>query len=122
MSDNAASLVINLSSPAKDDVATAAFTIANAALGKGMRVAVFLTSDAVDLARSGAVEFTHVQPFKKLSDLIESFTAGGGVLWACAPCFNHRGLKTDETVSGAEVVGAGPMLDWVADGARTLSF
>lgn len=115
-------LVVSLSVNAKDDVSTVAFTVANAAISKGMEVGVFLTSDGVELSRASAHEYTHVAPFKRLNELIEGFTANGGTLWACAPCFNHRGLNTNETVPGTEVVGAGPMLDWIASGAQTLSF
>ncbi len=119
---NSKKLVVVLTKNANNDVSSVAFTIANAALSKGTEVGIFLTSDGVELSKAGATEFTHVPPFKKLNDLIENFTSNGGVLWSCAPCFNHRGLPADETVPGAEIVGAGPMLDWVTNGAQTLSF
>ncbi len=119
---NVNKLIVTLSVNANDDVSTVAFTVANAAMSKGINVGIFLTSDGVELSKDGACEFTHVQPFKKLNELIEAFTTGGGTLWACAPCFNHRGLNVEETVEGTTVVGAGPMLDWIAEGAQTLSF
>ncbi len=115
-------LVVSLSCNSKDDVSTVAFTVANAALSKGMQVGVFLTSDGVELSRAGGYEYTHIAPFKKLNELVEGFVSNGGILWACAPCFNHRGLNPDENVDGTEVVGAGPMLDWVLEGAQTISF
>ena len=113
-------MVLMLASSANDDKSTVAFTIANAALSSGMEVAIFLASDGVELCREGACDYTSVQPFKPAQELIEKFVAGGGVLWSCAPCFQHRGLKVDETVEGALVVGAGPMLEWIAAGASTL--
>jgi len=119
---NTKKLIVTLSVNSNDDVSTVAFTVANAAITKGLEVGVFLTSDAVELSRAGACEYTHVQPFKKLNELIDSFTTNGGTLWACAPCFNHHGLNAEENVEGAIVVGAGPMLDWIVDGAQTLSF
>ena len=119
---NTKKLIVTLSVNSNDDVSTVAFTVANAAISKGLEVGVFLTSDAVELSREGACEYTHVQPFKKLNELIEAFTSNGGTLWACAPCFNHHGLKVDETVNGTVVVGAGPMLEWIVDGTQTLSF
>ncbi len=115
-------LVVTISVNAKDDVSTVAFTVANAALSKGMQVGVFLSSDGVELSREGAYEYTHVAPFKKLNELVDNFAANGGIIWACAPCFNHRALIQDETAAGVEVVGAGPMKDWVVEGAQTLSF
>lgn len=119
---NTKKLVLTLAVNAKNDVSTVAFTVANAALSKGMEVGIFLSSDGVELSRDGATEFTHVQPFKKLNELIESFGSNGGVIWACAPCFNHRGLNEEETVKRTNVVGAGPMLDWILEGAQTLTF
>jgi predicted peroxiredoxin len=115
-------LVITLTVSPKDDNATVAFTVANAALGKGMEVGVFLASDGVESSRAGACDFTHVTPFKKLSELVETFGANGGVIWSCAPCFNHRGLDAGDVVPGTVVTGAGPMLDWVHAGAATLNF
>ncbi|NET35511.1 MAG: DsrE family protein [Cyanothece sp. SIO1E1] len=115
-------LVITLSVNGNNDVSTVAFTVANAAITKGLDVGMFLTSDGVELSKDGGNEFTHVAPFKKLNELIDGFVEKGGTLWACSPCFNHRGLEADKTVSGTEVVGAGPMLEWIASGAQTLSF
>lgn len=119
---NSKKLIVTLSSNSKDDVSTVAFTVANGALSKGIDVGVFLVSDGVELSRDGAYEYTHVAPFKKLTELVDGFITNGGTLWACSPCFNHRGLNAGDTVNGADVVGAGPMLDWIAEGAQTLSF
>ncbi len=119
---NSKKLILTLSVNSNDDVSTVAFTVANAAISKGMEVGIFLTSDGVELSKEGGTEYTHVAPFKRLNELIEGFTSQGGTLWACSPCFNHRGLKADATVPGTTVVGAGPMLDWIAEGAQTLSF
>ena len=115
-------LVITLTVSPKDDNATVAFTVANAALGRGMDVGMFLASDGVENSRGGATDFTHVSPFKKLSELVQTFGDNGGVIWSCAPCFNHRGLKQDEVVGGTVVTGTGPMLDWIEAGAATLNF
>ena len=119
---NTKKLIVTVSANAKNDISTVAFTVANAALSKGIEVGIFLSSDGVELSRDGATEFTHIQPFKKLNELIEVFGENGGVIWACAPCFNHRGLNADETVKGTQIVGAGPMLDWLLEGAQTLTF
>jgi predicted peroxiredoxin len=114
-------LVLLVSHGGNDDKSTVALTIANAALSSGMEVAVFLTSDAVELSRNGAVDMTHVKPFKKLEELIDSFLGNGGIVWTCAPCFTHRGLNGEDVVERATVTGAGPMIDWIKQGASTLS-
>ena len=114
-------MVLLISHNGNDDKATVGFTIANAALSTGMQVGVFLTSDGVELSRDSACDLTHVKPFKPLAELIEAFVTKGGVVWSCAPCFQHRGLKQEETVDKVIVSGAGPLLDWIAEGAATLS-
>lgn len=113
-------LVVLLAHGANDDKASVAFTIANAALSAGMKVGVFLTSDGVELARDGSCDLTQVPPFKKLEELIDGFVQKGGVLWACSPCFQHHGLKQEETVEKTIVTGAGSLLEWIQDGAATV--
>jgi predicted peroxiredoxin len=114
-------LVVLISDGASNDKATIGFTIANAALSSGMQVAVFLASDGVELSRDGACDMTHVKPFKRLEELIDSFVQNNGVLWSCGPCFQHRGLKEEETVERTIVTGSASLLEWVRDGAATLT-
>jgi predicted peroxiredoxin len=120
--ENKKRLVVSVTNNASNDRSTVAFTIANAALAKGYEVGVFLNADGVEISRRGGCEYTHVQPFKPLAELIESFTGNGGVVWACTPCFTHRGLREDEVIEGAVVTGAGPMLEWVESGAQVVSY
>jgi predicted peroxiredoxin len=114
-------LVVLISHDANDDKATVGFTIASAALSTGMQVGIFLTSNAVELARDGSCDLTHVKPFKPLNELIESFIEKGGVVWACSPCYQHRGLKPEHNFEKVLVTGAGPLVEWIAAGASTLS-
>lgn len=121
MSDAKKKLVILLAHNANDDKSTVAFTVANAALSTGMDVAVFLTSDGVEIARDGGYDLTLVQPFKALNELVDLFVEKGGIVWACAPCFKHRGLKVEENVPKVQVTGAGALIEWIQAGAATLS-
>lgn len=113
-------LVVVISHGANRDKSTVGFAIANAALASGMRVAVFLTSDGVDLSRQSAAELAHVRPFKPIAELVEEFTSNGGVVWASSSCAEHRGLSRDQRLPKVTVTGAGPLLDWLAAGAATL--
>ena len=113
-------LVVLLSHGANDDKSTVAFNIANASLSAGLEVAVFLVSDAVQLGRDGSCDYTVVRPFKPLQELIDSFIDGGGVLATCAPCYQHRGNKAEDSVEGSRVTGAGLLVEWVAAGASTI--
>jgi len=115
-------LVVTVSHNTNNDKSSVAFTIANAALSTGMEVAIFLTSDGVELSREKASDFTNVSPFKPLGELIEGFVQSGGVLWTCSLCFQHRGLNSEDLVEGAMVTGAGPMIEWISQGASTLCF
>lgn len=122
MSDTKKKLLIVITESASHDKATIAFTIANASLSAGMEVAVFVTSDGVDLARSGSAETAHFRPFKPLSDLVDSFVDNGGKLLACGSCWQHRGMKDLPVAEGATVAGVGSVVEWLAAGAATLSF
>jgi predicted peroxiredoxin len=86
-----------------------------------MQVGVFLTSDGVELGRAASTELAHVRPFKALAELVEGFLEKGGLVWSCAPCFQHRGLDPEENHAKVVVTGAGPMLEWIAEGAATIS-
>ena len=114
-------LVLIIGHNANDDKSTVGFTIANAALSAGTDVGIFLTSDGVELSRHGGSDLTHVKPFKPIHELIDAFIENGGTLWSCAPCFQHRGLRVEETVDKCTVTGAGPMLQWVRSGAQVIS-
>lgn len=113
-------LVVLLAHDANDDKSSVAFTIANAALSTGMDVAVFLTSNGVELSRDGATALTHVKPFKPLEELITGFVGSGGIVWACTPCFQHHGLVQEKLHERVIVTGAGPLLEWIAAGASTV--
>lgn len=114
-------LVILVTRDANHDTSTVAFTIANAALSQGKEVAMFLTSDGVDLARDGANDLAEVRPFRPLAELVDAFVSGGGLVWVCSPCFQHRGHRPEDVRPGVTITGAGPMLEWIDAGASTLS-
>jgi predicted peroxiredoxin len=113
-------LVVVLAANANDDRSSVAFTIASAALSTGMQVAVFLTSDGVELARDGGHDLTSVPPFKPLAQLVDGFIEGGGTVWACAPCYKHRGLREADNLDKVVVTGAGALIEWVQAGAATI--
>lgn len=114
-------LIVTLTHNANGDRASVAFKIATGALARGMQVAVFLTSDGVELGRAGACEHTHVAPFPELSELIDELLSNGGELWTCVHCFGHRNMRHDEIVAGSVVADGERLLEWLAEGAATLS-
>lgn len=121
MSDATRKLVVLASHHANGDRSTVALTIANAALSAGMEVLVFLVSDGVELCREGAADLSHSTPFRPLGELVEGFVEAGGILVACGSCFQFRGMKSDQTVPGAQVAGVATLVAWLQAGAATIS-
>ena len=115
-------LVVVMTHGADDERSSVAFTIANGGMTSGLKVSVFLTSAAVDLARRGAVEMTQVAPLEPLSALIQDFVDRGGTLWACTPCVKARGYTQEDLRNGVIITGASPMHERIMAGAATLSF
>ncbi len=117
---NEKKLVVVITENAHHEKTTVGFTIANAALSSGMQVAIFLTTNGVENARDGAADLAHHKPFKPLDELIEGFLGKGGVVWACSPCYQARALKQEENYEKVLVTGAGPLVEWVQNGASTI--
>lgn len=105
-----------------DERASVGFTIVNGGLTSGLTASVFLTADAVDIARRGAIDLVHAHPMEPLGDLVADFLARGGTLWACPPCVQARGYGREDLIDGAEIVGASAMHDRIKAGAAPLSF
>lgn len=122
MTDSTRDLVVVITHGIDHELSSAAFTIANGGMTAGLRVSVFLTSAAVDLARRGALETTHVKPLEPLAELVRDFVDRGGALWACTPCVKSRGYTEDDLIDGAVVTGASQMHELIRGGAATLSF
>ena len=116
-----AKIVIVVTHGSNSDKSTVALTIANAAKTGGHDVALFLTSDGVYLAKHGYADAALFRPFKPLEELMQTFLDAKGIVWACSPCVVHRGIKTDDVLQGVTVTGAGPLIEWVAGGAQTIS-
>jgi predicted peroxiredoxin len=116
------SLVVLITHGTDHELSSVAFTIANGGLTAGLKVYVFLTSAAVDLARKRAVDTTHVAPLEPLAALVKDFLQRGGTLWACTPCVNARGYSQDHLIEGTIITGASVMHEQLKAGAATLSF
>jgi predicted peroxiredoxin len=115
-------LVVLMTHGTDSELSSVAFTIANGGITAGLKVAVFLTSAAVDLVRKGAADMTEVRPLEPLGSLIQDFLARGGTLWACTPCVKARGYEEKDLIDGVVVTGASPMHGKIKQGAATLSF
>ena len=116
-------LLINLTT-AKDnpDRSTVAFVMANAGVAAGQEVVVFLSVEAVRLATPGYADDISSAGFKPLKELLATYTANGGQIWVCPPCFNARGLDKDKLIAGASFAGGAPVVELLAQGAASLSY
>ena len=115
-------LVVLVTRGTDHELSSVAFTIANGGITAGLKVAIFLTSAAVDLVRRRAVDTTVVNPLEPLSKLIQDFLARGGRLWACTPCVKARGYEQSDLIDGVEITGASKVHELIKTGAATLSF
>ncbi|MFO1267399.1 MAG: DsrE family protein [Rubrivivax sp.] len=104
------------------ELSSAALTIALGGMTAGLRVAIFLTSSGVDIVRKGAAATTHVKPLEPLAEMLASFIARGGTLWARTPCVKSRGYEQKDLIEGVVITGASVMHERIKQGAATLSF
>ena len=104
------------------DKATVAFVVANAALGSDQETLVFLSTEAVHLAVKGYADDMHEEGFAPLKQLMENYIAGGGQLFVCSPCFKKRSLDETQLIAGAQIVGGAKLVEFLSQGAASLSF
>jgi predicted peroxiredoxin len=109
---------------AKDDPdrATVAFVVANAAVASERETIVFLSIEGVRLSQKGYADDIHETGFAPLKDLMAQFVAAGGKIYVCSPCFKKRGLDETNLVEGAVIVGGAKLVEFMADGAPSISY
>lgn len=114
-------MLINLATGLEDaERVTVAFLVAGAALERGHEVAMFLTKEAVRLARPGHAEAVACEGCPPLARLFEQFGQAGGQLLVCPICVKARKLDSEGFVGNARLAGATPMLEWLGDEAGTV--
>ena len=104
------------------DRATVAFVVANAAVASDRDTVVFLSIEGVRLSQKGVAESIHEEGFAPLKDLIANFAQAGGKIFVCSPCFKKRKLDESNLVPGAVIVGGAKLVEFMADGAPSISY
>ncbi len=84
--------------------------------------ALLLTIDGVWLATHGYADGVCKDGFPPLREVLGSFVANGGQIWACGTCTKPRGITATDLVEGARIVTAANVVEYVAGGVATLSF
>lgn len=122
MAEESRELVMVITHGTDHELSSVGFTIANGGITAGLKVAVFLTSAAVDIVRKKASDTTHVKPLEPLAELVRSFVSRGGALYACTPCVKARGYEQTDFLEGVTITGASVILERLQRGAASLSF
>ncbi len=102
--------------------ATLSFVVGNVSATADQATAVLLTCEGVWLATKGYVDDVAQPGMPVLRDVVASFVAAGGEIWACGACTVPRGITDADLVPGAHIVSAALAVEAMAGGARTLSF
>ena len=122
MAEESRELVVVITNGIDHELSSVGFTIANGGLTAGLKVAIFLTSAAVDIVRKKASDSTHVKPLEPLADLMRDFIARGGALYACTPCVKSRGYEQVDFIEGVTIAGSSVIHERLKRGAASLSF
>ena len=109
---------------AKDDPdrATVAFVVANAAVASDRETVVFLSTEGTRLSQKGYADDIHEDGFAALAELMTNFAKAGGTIYVCSPCFKKRGLNEDNLVQGAVIVGGAKLVEFMSEGAPSVSY
>ena len=102
--------------------ATLPFIVGNVAASADQEAIVLLTIDGVWIATKGYAEEIHKQGLQPLKEIIDSFLANGGQIWACGACTKPRGITDDHLIAGAKIVTAAMVVEAMVKGASTLGF
>src|SRR5512135_348661 len=115
-------LLIN-STHGKDDPERAilAFVVGNVAASADQEVVILLTIDGVWNATKGYADEICKEGFQPLREVIQSFIANGGQVWACGACAKPRGITEADLIPGARIVSAANAVEYLASGAASLS-
>ena len=84
--------------------------LANNALAMGGDVLVWLTLEAVNLAKQDAANELQPKSFPAIRELLENFEQNGGKIGVCPPCAKTHGVNDDNLVKNASWMGAAAFL------------
>ena len=118
-----AKLLVNCTHGREDaERATLPFIVGNVAASADQEVVVLLTIDGVWNATRGYADEICKEGFQPLKDVAQSFIANGGQIWVCGACAKPRGITDAELIPGARIVSAANAVEFLAQGAASLSF
>lgn len=103
----------------KDDAERAIlpFIVGNVAVTADQPATIFLTIEGVRLATKGYADDIVKDGFTPLKDIMHSFLANGGRIWACGACTKPRGITEADLIEGAQIVTAANLVEELANGS-----
>ncbi len=117
-----ATILVNCAHGNEDaERATLPFVVANVAASADQEAIVFLTVEAVRLATKGYADGIQKEGFQPLREVIQSFIANGGQVWACAACTKPRGIGDGDLIEGAQIRTAANLVECLAAGATAIN-
>ena len=102
--------------------ATLAFIVGNVAASADQPAIVLLTIEGVWIATKGYADTIKKEGFQPLKEIIDSYVANGGQIWACGACAKPRGITVQHLIPGAKIVTAAMVVEAMAKGASTIGF
>lgn len=93
------------------------FIVGNVAVTADKPATVFLTIEGVWLATKGYAEKVNKDGFPPLTEIIQSFLANGGQIWACGACTKPRGITDTDLIEGVKIVTAANLVEELLNGA-----
>ncbi|OZI77209.1 DsrE family protein [Bordetella genomosp. 12] len=119
----AGKFVVSLTCSKNDtDKATVAFVVANAAVASDKQTVVFLSIEGTRLSQQGYADEIHEAGFAPLKELMDNFAAAGGEIYVCSPCFKKRALDENKLIPGAKIVGGAKLVEFMSEGAPSISY
>ena len=95
--------------------------LANTALAVGGDVLLWLSLEAVELARNGSADKLEAISFPAVRELLDTFIENGGRIGVCPPCAKTHDLTEDNLIKNAEWMGAAAIVEAAAQ-RRTMAF
>lgn len=96
-----------------------ALRLAQALVTIKQKVNIFLTGDAVTVAKKGQ---NPPEGFYNLEKMLEKLVESDVEVRICATCFKARGMKEDEIIRGVIVGKTLDLARWIADGSKVISY
>ncbi len=119
----ASKILINATCGKEDpERATLAFIVGNVAVTADQEAVVLLTIEGVCIATEGYADDIAKPGFPPLREVLTSFVANGGEIWACGTCTKPRGITENDLIDGAKIVTATNVVEYLAAGAASLSY